>query len=278
MRSVFDALKLVLRHKNDPRSSFFNPRARAPPPPIANTHIYVQEKYDGHRQHVSIAADGSVSVHGKETAELETVADSFLETLRAELAQLPRPCLLDGEILAWDATGHVSLDLVKPARGGTHRRWAVVLFDITCSQVETADYESRHALLEAVLGSTPGPLNDAQRLSLNRHVLVASTLATWTTATTPQACADVGRLAIEAGLEGLVLHPTQWALGFPGEMPATFAAPAAAHRLLPHRGGRGARGAPSACACCALHGAARCRGCESGRGASRCGKSACDVA
>jgi len=218
VRSVFDALKLVLRQKNDPRSSFFNPRARAPPPPMANTHIYVQEKYDGHRQHVSVASDGSISVHGKETAELELVAESFLETLRAELAQLPRPCLLDGEILAWDASGHVSLDLVKPARGGTHRRWALVIFDITCAQVETANYETRHALLEGVLGSTPGPLDDAQRVSLNRHVLVAPNLATWTPATSPQECAEVGRRAIEAGLEGLVLRGVQqlWAARAPG--------------------------------------------------------------
>ena len=185
---------------------------------MANTRVYAQEKYDGHRQHVSIASDGSVSVHGKEVAELENAADSFLEQLRAELAHLPRPCLLDGEILAWDATGHVSLDLVKPARGGTHRRWAVVLFDITCAQVETADYESRHALLEAVLGSTHGPLDDAQRLSLNRHVLVAPNLATWTPTTSPQECAELGRRAIEAGLEGLVLRGAQqrWAARAPG--------------------------------------------------------------
>ena len=217
-RSVFDALKLVLRQKNDPRSSFFNPRARAPPPPMENTHVFVQEKYDGHRQHVSIASDGAVSVHGKETAELETVADSFLETLRAELALLPRPCLLDGEILAWDASGHVSLDFVKPARGGTHRRYAVVLFDITCAQVESADYETRHSLLEGVLGATPGPLDDAQRVALNRHVIVSPNLATWTPASTPQECADVGRRAIEAGLEGLVLRGAQqrWAARAPG--------------------------------------------------------------
>ena len=217
-RSVFDALKLVLRQKNDPRSSMFKPTARAPPPPMLNTHVYVQEKFDGHRQHVSVASDGSVSVHGKETAELETIDDSFLETLSAELAQLPRPCLLDGEIVAWNADGHVTLDLVKPARGGTHRRWAVVLFDITCAQVESADYETRHALLDAVLGSTPGPLDDAQRVALNRHVIVAPNLATWTTATTPQACADVGRRAIESGLEGLVLRGAQqgWTARAPG--------------------------------------------------------------
>lgn len=121
VQSVFDALKLVLRQKNDPRSSLFKPTSRAPPPPMENTHVFVQEKYDGHRQHVSIASDGSVSVHGKETAELETVADSFLEILRAELAHLPRPCLNDAEIVSWNAGGHVTLDLVKPARGG--RPW-----------------------------------------------------------------------------------------------------------------------------------------------------------
>jgi len=80
VRSVFDALKLALRQKGDPRSSMFKPAARAPPPPMLNTHVYVQEKFDGHRQLVSVASDGSVSVQGKETAELETVADSFLET------------------------------------------------------------------------------------------------------------------------------------------------------------------------------------------------------
>ncbi len=185
---------------------------------MANTHVYVQEKFDGHRQHVSIASDGSVSVHGKETAELETVADSFLEHLRAELAPLPRPCLLDGELVAWDADGRTSLDLVKPARGGTHRRWAVFLFDITCAQVQTGDYEARHALLEGVLGSTPGPLDDTQRVSLNRHVTVAPNLATWTPTSTPQDCAEFGRRAIEAGLEGLVLRGAQqrWAARAPG--------------------------------------------------------------
>jgi len=218
VQSVFDALKLVLRQKNDPRSSLFKPTSRAPPPPMENTHVFVQEKYDGHRQHVSIASDGSVSVHGKQTAELETVADSFLETLRAELALLPRPCLLDGEILAWDASGHVSLDYVKPARGGTHRRYAVVLFDITCAQVETADYETRHSLLEGIMGSSPGPMGDAQRVSLSRHVIVAPNLATWTPATSPQDCAELGRRAIEAGLEGLVLRGAQqrWAARAPG--------------------------------------------------------------
>jgi hypothetical protein len=51
-----------------------------------------------------------------------------------------------------DATGHFhtvqsSLD---PARGGTRRRWALARFDVTCAQVETADDEARHALLEGV--------------------------------------------------------------------------------------------------------------------------------
>ena len=185
---------------------------------MANTHVYVQEKFDGHRQHVSIASDGSVSVHGKETAEQENVDDSFLETLRAELAHLPRPCLLDGEFFAWDADGHTSLDLVKPARGGTHRRWALVFFDITCAQVALADYEARHSLLEGVLGSTPGPLDDAQRVALNRHVLVAPNLAVWTPSTSPQDCAELGRRAIESGLEGLVLRGAQqrWAARAPG--------------------------------------------------------------
>jgi hypothetical protein len=84
VRSVFDALKLVLRQKKRSPFIMFKPTSRAPTQPLANAHAYVQEQHDGHRQHVSVASDGTVSVHGKETAELETVADSFLETLQGE--------------------------------------------------------------------------------------------------------------------------------------------------------------------------------------------------
>ena len=216
-RSIFDALKAALRHADDPRASAYKQRKRAAPP-LANQRVFVQEKYDGHRQLVGVSADGTVSVHGKEQAEQETVGASFLDDLETELAALPRPCLLDAELVGWDEAGAVSLDLVKPSRGGRHRRWALVLFDITCAQVANADYETRHAMLEGVLGATDGPLTDAGRVALERHVMVAPLLATWTPATTPEECAVLGRMAIEAGLEGLVLRGAQqqWTARPPG--------------------------------------------------------------
>ena len=216
-RSIFDVLKAALRQVDDPRSSAYKQRKRAAPPP-ANERVFVQEKFDGHRQLVSVTADGVISVHGKEQAELETVGASFLEDLAAELAALPQPCLLDAELVGWDEAGTVSLDLVKPSRGGRHRRWALVVFDITCAQVATADYETRHALLEGVLGMTAGPLTDAARVTLERHVMVAPLLATWTPTTPPEECAALGRMAIEAGLEGLVLRGAQqpWTTRPPG--------------------------------------------------------------
>lgn len=63
-RSIFDVLKAALRHADDPRASAAAQRKRAAPP-LANQRVFVQEKFDGHRQLVGVSADGTVSVHGK---------------------------------------------------------------------------------------------------------------------------------------------------------------------------------------------------------------------
>ena len=63
-RSIFDVLKAALRQADDPRASAYKQRKRAAPP-LANQRVFVQEKFDGHRQLVSVSADGTVSVHGK---------------------------------------------------------------------------------------------------------------------------------------------------------------------------------------------------------------------
>lgn len=177
--------------------------------------VYVQEKLDGHRQLVSIDADGGITLSNKNDTGSDFKNLEAMQALQGELAGLPRPCVLDTELVAFDENGQVRSSLVPNIRRGTALAkrvrdtgkfmFELVLFDIYIESMRDAPYSERHAMLERVVGKTKAR-SDATRLMHTRHVFVVNNFKTFDRHTTHEECAGIGAAIVTKKMEGLVFR------------------------------------------------------------------------
>lgn len=226
VRSIWDALRGRVPSKPKPQTNCCFDMLNG-----GEQSVFVQQKFDGHRQLVSFRrAGGKLTVHNKEDTDTSFVNAEALGDIQQALASLIDDSaefegfVLDTELVALDERGNedlYSVAKVKKAhmgpREGARPNFELVVFDISRRDLDQAPYRSRYDYLTRFLthsGRHAKPGADAvagpaqPRVERNRVCLVRN-LAEWTKSTTPEECAALGANAVDSHMEGLVFRGTR---------------------------------------------------------------------
>jgi bifunctional non-homologous end joining protein LigD len=132
------------------------------------THVY-EVKYDGFRA-VAALSGGQLALWSRNGKDLSERFPSVAQALR----QLRVPeAVLDGEIVAVDARGRSSFQLLQNQSGGELRFVAFDLLWLDGHDLRSLPWEQRRELLESVMALTKPPLQIAEQLKLPRERALA---------------------------------------------------------------------------------------------------------
>lgn len=193
--------------------------------------VFVQQKFDGHRQLVSCVcrtppARSSITVHNKNDANSNFDNVEALDEIRRSLEPLVEDSLrrgqpgfvLDTELVALDRNGKEDLyscGLVKKKdmKGERRPQFEFVIFDISRPDLDEQTYRTRYEYLQSLRiphshrHVAPGdPPAGAASPASPPAVCLVRNLAVWNVGTTPETCAQLGGFVVDHGMEGIVFR------------------------------------------------------------------------